>query len=72
MNYVELAVRRRSLLVPLLLSGSAGPLGGFGNATFELVAKVVYLFVPTILKIRGYRFFFFSREGNEPEHIHFE
>jgi len=28
--------------------------------------------VPTILKIKGYRFFFFSREGNEPAHIHVE
>ena len=24
----------------------------------------------TILSIRGYRFFFFSMEGNEPPHIH--
>jgi hypothetical protein len=28
--------------------------------------------MPTILKIQGYRFFFFSREGNEPHHIHVE
>ncbi len=28
--------------------------------------------MPTILKIRGYRFFFFSLEGNEPPHIHIE
>jgi len=28
--------------------------------------------MPTILRIRGYRFFFFSREGNEPAHIHIE
>ena len=26
--------------------------------------------MPTILRIKGYRFFFFSREGNEPSHIH--
>jgi hypothetical protein len=25
-----------------------------------------------VLRIRGYRFFFFSREGNEPRHIHVE
>jgi len=25
-----------------------------------------------ILRIRGFRFFFFSREGNEPRHIHVE
>jgi hypothetical protein len=28
--------------------------------------------VPTILRIKGYRFFFFSREGKEPVHIHIE
>lgn len=28
--------------------------------------------MPTILRIRGYRFFFFSLEGNEPPHIHVE
>ena len=28
--------------------------------------------MPTILRIRGYRFFFFSNEGNEPIHIHVE
>jgi hypothetical protein len=26
--------------------------------------------VPEVLRYRGYRFFFFSREGNEPRHIH--
>jgi len=28
--------------------------------------------MPTILRIFGYRFFFFSNEGNEPAHIHIE
>jgi len=28
--------------------------------------------VPTVLRVRGYRFFFFSLEGNEPPHIHVE
>ena len=28
--------------------------------------------MPTILKIDGYRFFFFSNEGNEPMHVHVE
>jgi len=28
--------------------------------------------MPTILRARGYRFFFFSNEGNEPPHIHVE
>jgi hypothetical protein len=26
--------------------------------------------MPTVLRIRGYRFFFFSNEGSEPIHIH--
>jgi hypothetical protein len=26
--------------------------------------------VPTLLRVRGYRFFFFSMEGREPPHIH--
>ena len=28
--------------------------------------------MPTILRERGYRFFFFSRENHEPPHIHIE
>lgn len=28
--------------------------------------------MPTILNIQGYRFFFYSLEGNEPLHIHIE
>ncbi len=28
--------------------------------------------VPVVLRIRGYRFFFFSREDREPPHIHVE
>ena len=28
--------------------------------------------MPTVLRIKGYRFFFFSLEGNEPAHIHVE
>ena len=28
--------------------------------------------MPTILRVKGYRFFFFSREGQEPPHIHVE
>ena len=28
--------------------------------------------MPTVLKIRGYRFFFYSLEGSEPPHIHVE
>jgi hypothetical protein len=28
--------------------------------------------MPTVLRIKGYRFFFFSREPLEPSHIHVE
>lgn len=28
--------------------------------------------MPTILRLGAYRFFFYSREGNEPPHIHIE
>jgi hypothetical protein len=28
--------------------------------------------MPTVLRIHGHRFFFFSNEGNEPSHIHVE
>ena len=28
--------------------------------------------MPTVLRVGGYRFFFFSREGREPPHIHVE
>jgi hypothetical protein len=28
--------------------------------------------MPTVLRFEGYRFFFFSNEGDEPPHIHVE
>ena len=28
--------------------------------------------MPTVLRVRGFRFFFFSNEANEPVHIHVE
>ncbi len=28
--------------------------------------------MPTVLRIRGFRFFFFSLKGTEPPHIHIE
>ncbi len=28
--------------------------------------------MPTILRLKGYRFFFFSGEGQEPPHVHVE
>jgi hypothetical protein len=26
--------------------------------------------MPTVLRIRSYRFYFFAQEGNEPAHVH--
>ena len=26
--------------------------------------------MPTVLRVHGYRFFFFSNEGSEPAHVH--
>ncbi len=26
--------------------------------------------MPTVLRVDGFRFFFYSNEGNEPAHIH--
>jgi hypothetical protein len=28
--------------------------------------------MPTVLRLTGYRFFFFSLEGDEPAHVHVE
>lgn len=28
--------------------------------------------MPTVLRWKGYRFYFFSNEGNEPPHIHID
>ena len=28
--------------------------------------------MPTLLHVEGFRFFFFSNEGNEPPHVHIE
>jgi len=28
--------------------------------------------MPTVLRIQGFRFFFYSNEGNEPLHVHVE
>ena len=28
--------------------------------------------MPTVLRVKGYRFFFFTLEGKEPPHIHVE
>ncbi|MFH1088044.1 MAG: DUF4160 domain-containing protein [Chloroflexota bacterium] len=34
-------------------------------------ARYNYL-VPTVLRVRGFRFFFFSNEASEPVHVHVE
>ena len=26
--------------------------------------------MPTVLRVRGFRFYFFAEEGNEPPHVH--
>ena len=36
------------------------------------VALLLFVRMPEILRIRGFRFFFFSREGQEPRHVHVE
>ncbi|WP_046013091.1 DUF4160 domain-containing protein [Microbacterium sp. SA39] len=28
--------------------------------------------MPTVLRVHGYRFFFYSNEGSEPPHVHVE
>ena len=28
--------------------------------------------MPTVLRVDGFRFFFYSKEGNEPAHVHVE
>jgi hypothetical protein len=28
--------------------------------------------VPTVLRVRGYRFYFYSHEPNEPPHVHID
>jgi hypothetical protein len=28
--------------------------------------------LPTVLRVEGYRFFFFANEGSEPPHVHVE
>jgi hypothetical protein len=49
---------RRSATVEVLVIANIGPIEFQG--------------MPEVLRVRGYRFFFFSREGHEPRHIHVE
>ena len=40
---------------------------------FEIqVFNLKFILIPTVLRIDGYRFFFYSNENNEPAHIHVE
>ena len=53
-------------------SGNIRVLYLFAAAPAKADAKVepVEQTMPTILRIRGYRFYFYSHEPNEPPHIH--
>ena len=47
------------------------------SATAEILvaanaAPLVFRCMPEVLRVGGFRFFFFSREGHEPRHIHVE
>jgi hypothetical protein len=53
-------IRSRANRRPSLRSAGSSPVG---------VAKVC---MPTVLRVEGFRFFFFSNEGTEPPHIHVE
>jgi len=46
-------------------------IAGRNGINVEKFTKGVYnTHMPTIFKVKGFRFFFFTREGNEPVHIH--
>ncbi len=34
------------------------------------ILSKILIIIPTIIREQGYRFFFYSKEGNEPVHIH--
>ena len=59
---------------------SLGFVEGLNNSPLTLAleadgsrtARGISFCVPTILRVRGYRFFFFSNEREEPPHIHVE
>ena len=38
----------------------------------NLLATMLWLAMPTVLRIGKYRFFFYSGDGNEPPHVHVE
>lgn len=54
-----------SCLTPFLVTFSSNEIN------VEKFTKIVYnTHMPTVFKVKGFRFFFFTREGNEPVHIH--
>lgn len=51
------------------------PSGEIAEGIFCLIKYYNYNYIctmPTVLRINGFRFFFFSNEGKEPVHIHVE
>jgi hypothetical protein len=55
-----------------LVSGNC-ELGTVGISNLALMLSLDMMHpMPEVLRIQGYRFFFFSREGAEPHHIHVE
>ena len=45
---------------------------GAENLVTADVMRTKFARMPEVLRVRGYRFFFFSREEHEPRHIHVE
>ena len=43
---------------------------GMGRLAAERVSRPILLHMPTVLRILGFRFHFYSDEGTEPPHIH--
>jgi hypothetical protein len=57
--------------------GSIGKLdqamvGGIESSAASIGSHASLVVVATVLRVEGYRFFFWSNEGQEPEHIHVE
>ncbi len=40
--------------------------------SYTIVKKFVRVFVPTVLRVGPYRFYFYSHETNEPPHVHID
>ncbi len=59
------------MLALILVSAFFWRLGTFNTEMAAAMPAPVRL-MPDILRVRGFRFFFFSREGQEPRHVHVE